>query len=295
VTDVIIGPSTTKRADGGPGRATLAERLTRLYRTEIAIAAAIVAILVTVSFWSPYVLTWGNLANIAQASAPLILMSLGVFLVIATSGIDLSVGSTFSLTGMIGGLLLSSGLPWPVASLISLGVGIGVGAFNGGLVIFVGLARFVVTLITYAIGGSLAFVITNGHSIAIANPDFWRLNGGEILPELENFVFFSVLAVTTVELILRKLVVGRWIFAVGSNDKAARLLGIPVNGVRFSVYVASGLFASSSSLLSFPTSAIPKRRRARTLCFRRSPLASLEGPVCSEVQDQRLAPCSVPS
>ncbi len=128
MTDVIIGPSTTKRADGGPGRATLAERLTRLYRTEIAIAAAIVAILVTVSFWSPYVLTWGNLANIAQASAPLILMSLGVFLVIATSGIDLSVGSTFSLTGMIGGLLLSSGLPWPVASLISLGVGIGVGA-----------------------------------------------------------------------------------------------------------------------------------------------------------------------
>lgn len=94
MTDVIIGPSTSKRVDGGPGRATLAVRLTRLYRTEIAIAAAIVAILVTVSFWSPYVLTWGNLANIAQASAPLILMSLGVFLVIATSGIDLSVSTS---------------------------------------------------------------------------------------------------------------------------------------------------------------------------------------------------------
>jgi ribose transport system permease protein len=141
-------------------------------------------------------------------------------------------------------------LPWPVACFVSVGVGIGVGALNGGLVTFVGLAPFVVTLITYAIGGSLAFVITDGHSIAIANPDFWRLNGGEILPGLANFVFFSALSVIAVELILRKLVVGRWIFAVGSNDKAARLLGIPVNGVRFAVYVASGLFASSASLLS---------------------------------------------
>ncbi len=231
-------------------RSPLALRLARLYRTEIAIALAIVAILVGVSFWSPYVLTWGNLANIAQASAPLILMSIGVFLVIATSGIDLSVGSTFSLTGMVAGLLLSSGLPWPLACLLSLGVGLGVGALNGGLVTFVGLAPFVVTLITYAIGASLSFVITDGHSIAIADPNFWLLNGGELVPGVTNFVLFCAIAVVVVELLLRKLVIGRWIFAIGSNDKAARLLGVPVRGVRFTVYVACGLSASFASILS---------------------------------------------
>ena len=118
----------------------------------IAIAMAIVVLLVGISFWSPYVLTWGNLANIAQAAAPLILMSLGVFLVIATSGIDLSVGSTFSLTGMVAGLCFSAALPWPVVCLISLGVGLAVGAINGGLVTVVGLAPFVVTLITLIAG-----------------------------------------------------------------------------------------------------------------------------------------------
>jgi ribose transport system permease protein len=250
MTEATIATSPAKPAWRLRQRASLPVRLARSYRTEIAIAAAILVILLVVSAWSPHVLTWGNLANIAQASAPLVLMSLGVFLVIATSGIDLSVGSTFSLTGMIAGLALSAGSAWPMACIVSLGVGLAVGAINGGLVTFVGLAPFVVTLITYAVGGSLAFVITNGHSIAILDQDFWRLNGGEIIPGVANFVLFCVLAVAAVELSLRKLVLGRWIYAIGSNDRAARLLGIPVRGMRFSVYVASGLFASFASLLS---------------------------------------------
>lgn len=231
-------------------RVGLGRRLLRTYRSELAIAAAIVLILLAVSLWAPQALSYGNLANIAQASAPLILMSLGVFLVIATSGIDLSVGSTFSLAGMIGGLALSAGLPWPLACLVALGVGLVVGAINGGLVTFVGLAPFVVTLVTFAVGGSLAFVVTDGHSIAILDADFWRLNAGELIPGVVNYVLFCLVAVAVLEFALRKLVLGRWIYAVGSNDKAARLLGIPVRGVRFGVYVASGLFASFASLLS---------------------------------------------
>ncbi|MFN5528469.1 MAG: hypothetical protein ACK5AT_40375, partial [Bradyrhizobium sp.] len=80
MTDRVIDPRAPARPKPGK-RASLAVRLTRTYRTEIAIAIAIVVLLVGISFWSPYVLTWGNLANIAQAAAPLILMSLGVFLV----------------------------------------------------------------------------------------------------------------------------------------------------------------------------------------------------------------------
>lgn len=231
-------------------RRGLASRILRSYRSEIAIAAAIVAIELAVSIWSPQVLSWGNFANIAQASAPLVIMSLGVFLVIATSGIDLSVGSTFSLTGMVAGLALSSGMSWPLACFLSLFVGIGVGAVNGGLVTFVGLAPFVVTLISYAVAGSLSFVITDGHSIAIADMDFWLFNGGSLVPGIANYMLYCIVAVAAIEFALRKLVLGRWIFAVGSSDKAARLLGIPVDGIRFSVYVASGLLASYASLMS---------------------------------------------
>jgi ribose transport system permease protein len=233
-----------------PPRAGLMARSLRYYRSEIAIAAAILLIDAVVSLWSPQVFTGGNTANVAQAAAPLVVMALGVLLVIVTGGIDLSVGSTFSLSGMVAGLALGAGSSWPLAVLAGLGVGGAVGLANGLLVTFVGLAPFVVTLISYAVAGSLAFVITDGHSIAILDPDFWLLNGGALVPGIVNYLLFCLVGVAGLEFALRKLVLGRWVYAVGSNDKAARLLGIPVRSTRCGVYVASGLCAAFSSMLS---------------------------------------------
>jgi ribose transport system permease protein len=232
-------------------RAGVLTRALRTYRTELAMAIAIVLIEVVVSFWIPQALSRGNVANIAQAAAPLVLMSLGVLLVVITGGIDLSVGSIFSLTGMVTGVAMSAGgLGWPLACVVGLCVGLGVGAVNGALVTFVGLAPFVVTLISYAVAGSLSFVITNGQSIAILDENFWLLNGGSIIPGVVNYLLYCIVFIAVAEFALRRLVLGRWVFAVGSNDKAAKLLGIPVRGIRFSVYVLSGLFASFSSLIS---------------------------------------------
>ncbi len=247
---VTQAPSTGGLAGAMPPRAGFLARALRYYRTEIATAVAILLIDVVVSFWSPQVFTYGNVANIAQAAAPLIMMALGVLLVVITGGIDLSVGSTFSLTGMVSGLALSGGLSWPAACVLGLLVGAGVGLVNGLLVTLVGLAPFVVTLISYAVAGSLAFVITDGHSIAILDPDLWKLNTGELIPGLTNYVLFCIIAVVGTEFALRKLVLGRWIYAIGSNDRAARLLGIPVRSARCSVYVISGVFAAFASLLS---------------------------------------------
>ncbi len=233
-----------------PSRAGFVPRTLRRYRSEIATAAAILLIDAIVSIWSPAVFSGGNVANIAQAAAPLVIMALGELLVVITGGIDLSVGSTFSLAGMVSGLALSGGLPWPVACLVGLLVGAGVGLFNGLLVTLVGLAPFVVTLISYAVAGSLAFVITDGHSIAILDPDLWTLNSGALVPGITNYVLFCVVGVVVVEWALRKLVLGRWVYAIGSNDRAARLLGIPVRSTRCGAYVISGLFAAFASLLS---------------------------------------------
>ena len=86
---------------GGRERAVL--RLLSSYRTEMAIAVAIVLIEIVVGVLVPAALTWGNITNIAQAAAPLVIMAFGVLLVVITGGIDLSVGSVFSLTGMVTG------------------------------------------------------------------------------------------------------------------------------------------------------------------------------------------------
>ncbi len=225
-------------------------RIASSYRSEMALAIAILLVEGVVSFWSPQALSYGNIANVAQAAAPLVIMALGVLLVIITSGIDLSVGSTFSLSGMVAGLAMSAGASWPAACLVGLGVGVAVGAVNGLLVTMLGLAPFVVTLITYAVGASLAFVITDGHSIALLDPSFYLLNGGHLIPGLGNYVLFCLIGTIAIELGLCRLVIGRWVYAIGSNDRASRLLGIPVNRIRLGVYVVAGLLAAFSSMLS---------------------------------------------
>lgn len=224
--------------------------LWRNYRTEIAIFFAIVVLMLAVGAYVPQALSGGNFRNILQAAAPLIIMSLGVLLVVITGGIDLSVGSIFSLTGMVTALAMAQGAGPMTASLAGMSVGLVFGAINGALVTLVGLAPFVVTLITYAIAGSLAFIVTNGRSMPIPSPNYWLLNSGHIVPGIKNHVLFCIVFMVAIEFALRKVVFGRWFYAVGTSASAARLLGVPVKSTRFAAYVASGLLASFAGLLT---------------------------------------------
>jgi ribose transport system permease protein len=170
--------------------------------------------------------------------------------VIITGGIDLSVGSVFSLTGMVTGLAMAHGYGAVASSVAGLSVGIVIGALNGALVTFVGLAPFVVTLSTYAIAGSLSFIVTDGHSLPISNPDYWLLDSGTLIPGLPNYALWCVLLLVAIEFCLRKVVAGRWLYAIGSSSSSARVIGIPVNRVRLGAYLLSGLLASFASIVS---------------------------------------------
>ena len=225
-------------------------RLLSTYRTEIAIAMAIVIVEVAVGTVGPAALSGGNVANVMQAAAPLVIMSFGVLLVIITGGIDLSVGSVFSLTGMVTGLAMSHGYGAIASSVAGLAVGSFIGLINGALVTFVGLAPFVVTLSTYAIAGSLSFIVTNGNSLPISDPDYWLLDAGSLLPGVPNYLLWCVLLLIAIEFSLRKIVAGRWFYAVGSSSASARVIGIPVNRVRLVAYLLSGLLASFAGIVS---------------------------------------------
>ncbi|TIM66001.1 MAG: ABC transporter permease [Mesorhizobium sp.] len=247
MTDATNGAATAKKARTTRSRSP---GILLSYRTEAAIAGAIVALLLAVGMFVPAALSMGNVQNIIQAAAPLVVMSLGVFLVVVTGGIDLSVGSVFSLTGMVTALAMANGANDLTASLAGLAVGLVFGAINGFLVTVVRLAPFVVTLITYAVAGSLAFIVTNGRSMPIGAPDFWLLNSGEIVPGIPNHLLFCIVLMVVVEYVLRRVVLGRWFYAVGSSATAARLLGIPVLRIKFAAYVTSGLLASFAGLLT---------------------------------------------
>lgn len=225
-------------------------RVLSTYRTEIAIAIAIIVIELAVGMVVPAALSAGNIANVSQAAAPLVIMAFGVLLVIITGGIDLSVGSVFSLTGMVTGLAMSHGFGAIGSSVAGLAVGVLIGSINGALVTFVGLAPFVVTLSTYAIAGSLSFIVTDGHSLPIPDPSYWLLNSGTLIPGVVNYVLWCGLLLIAIEFGLRKMVAGRWLYAVGSSSSSARVIGIPVNRVRLAAYVLSGLLASFAGILS---------------------------------------------
>ncbi len=220
------------------------------YRTEAAILLAIVLIELGVGAMTPQALTRGNFADLAQAAAPLVIMSVGELLVVITGGIDLSVGSVFSLTGMVTALAMAYGLDGVSSTLCGLGVGAIFGIVNGVLVTFAGLAPFVVTLITYATAGSLAFIVTDGHSMPVPNQNYYLLNSGTLIPGVTNFLLYCVVITGTTEFVLRKVVAGRWLYAVGSSSEASRLLGIPVQKTRLSTYVVCSLLASFASVLS---------------------------------------------
>ncbi|WP_245506338.1 ABC transporter permease [Rhizobium leguminosarum] len=178
------------------------ESVLSAYRTELAIAGTIVLLVLAVGTQVPQALSWGNFANITQAGAPLIIMSLGVLLVVITGGIDLSVGSVFSLTGMVTAQAMAAGFGGVSAGLIGLGVGLVFGSINGFLVTVAGLAPFVVTLITFAVAGSLAFIVTNGRSMPIGDPDFWLLNSGSMTPGMPNYILFCIVLLVVIEISL---------------------------------------------------------------------------------------------
>jgi ribose transport system permease protein len=225
-------------------------RLLASYRTEAAILLAIVLIELSVGAMIPQALTRGNFADVAQAAAPLVIMAVGELLVVITGGIDLSVGSVFSLTGMVTALAMAYGLGAVASTACGLGVGLLVGAINGVLVTFAGLAPFVVTLITYAAAGSLAFIVTDGHSMPVPDQNYYLLNAGTLIPGVANFMLYCVAIAVVVEVVLRKVVAGRWLYAIGSSSEASRLLGIPVRVTRLSTYVLCSLLAAFASVLS---------------------------------------------
>lgn len=232
-----------------PRPATMWRRTLGIGTTELVVAAALVALMLATGALRPEALSSGNLTNVLQAALPLIILAMGQLVVVATAGIDLSVGSVFSLAGMVTGLTLQNGQGPATAVVAGLATGLAVGLFNGVLIAVVKLAPFVVTLISLSVAASLAFIVTGGNSIPLTSEGFSELYYGSTVGIPNNYLFTFALVIV-LQLFLSFLVAGRWVYAVGSNQRAAALVGIPVKATTIGVYAFSGLCAAFASVLS---------------------------------------------
>ncbi len=215
------------------------------------VLVAICIIALIMSMVSDTFMTERNLYNTTRNFAFVGIMALGMTAVIITAGIDLSVGSLMGLCGIAVGLVMQSGLSIWLGFGACMGVALIVGLINGVLVAYLKLAPFVVTLGMLAIARSVAMVISNNKMIYDFGPDqeLFEWIGGQDTLGVPNPVWVLVILTFVFWFAFRYTTWGRWVFAVGGNQEAAKLTGIPVERVIVSVYVISALTAALSAFL----------------------------------------------
>ncbi len=215
--------------------------------------AALLALTVFNIFFTANFLTLRTLnVNLTQV-ATVAIVGVGMTLVIATGGIDLSVGSLMAISGALAPILFtypgwSPAVGLTLAFLLPvLAAGAG-GLFNGLLVTRFRIQPIIATLILYIAGRGIAQVMTNGNLQSFRNPAFETIAYGRFLGL--PFQVWLMLAITLgAAWLVRATVFGRYLLAVGGNEAAARLVGVPVGRVKLAVYGLSGLLAGVAGLV----------------------------------------------
>ena len=217
---------------------------------------AFLALLVFNIAVTPNFLSWQTLnVNLTQV-ATIVIVATGMTLVIATGGIDLSVGSLMAISGALAPMIFmgkllpidNMALAVTLAFVIPVLVAAACGWFNGFLVTHFRIQPIVATLVFFIAGRGIAQVMTNGNLQVFKNPPFQFIAMGHIAGIPAQVVLMVVIAILAYCLI-RFTVLGRQIIAVGGNEKAARLTGIPVRRVKTFVYVISGALAGIAGLI----------------------------------------------
>jgi ribose transport system permease protein len=216
-----------------------------------AILACIALSMVTTTFDTPQ-----NLYNVTRNFAFVGIIAVGMTAVIITGGIDLSVGSTVLVSAIVTSVLMSSGLPLTIAFPAALLASLAVGLVNGILIALIGMPSFVVTLGMMSVARSLGMVFSQNKMIYEFGPDqaiLLQLGGGSVvmgsLPPIPNPLIVMVILAILTSLALHWTRWGRYLYAIGGNENAAVLTGVPVKTVKISVYMFVAFTAGLTGFL----------------------------------------------
>ncbi|WP_342363686.1 ABC transporter permease [Terrarubrum flagellatum] len=191
---------------------------------------------------------FGSLVDVFNRGTPVALLSLGMVLVIATRGIDLSVGAVMAIAGAIAASLADSH-SLPIVLVAALGAGLLCGAWNGMLVAVFGIQPIIATLILMVAGRGVAQLITQGRIVTFNSPDLaWFGNGAIAGVPVPVALTIAVLLLTLAA--VRGTALGLLIEATGANAKASALAGVETRGTTFAVYVWSGFCAALAGIVA---------------------------------------------
>ena len=209
----------------------------------------LVIICILFAFLSPNFLTGGNIVNILRQASINIVLATGMTFVILTGGIDLSVGSILAVSAVVALLVsLLPALSWAAVPAALL-AGLLLGLLNGALITFLDVPPFIVTLGSLTALRGVAFLVAKGTTLINRDINFAWVGNTYIGP-FPWLVIIALLTVIVSWFVLRQTVLGVQIYAVGGNERAARLTGIKVNRVLLFVYGISGLLAGLAGIMS---------------------------------------------
>lgn len=225
-------------------RARLAHAL-----SQVAAAGALVAVFVFLSIASPVFLTTNNLLNIGVQTSVTAILAIGMTMVIVTAGIDLSVGAVAALSGVLGAQMIAE-LGFPDVAAIAGGVAVGAvaGTINGVLIAYGRLAAFIATLGMMSVARGLVYLTTGANAVILPDGFDW-LGAGKLAGVPVPVILLAVLAIGG-HLLLTRTRLGRYMYAIGSNEQAARLSGVPIRRYKVIVYAMAGGLAGLGGMIA---------------------------------------------
>lgn len=221
----------------------------RYLKRNTGILIGLVAICVVVSINSPRFLSQENIMNVLRQISSNMYVASSMTMILIAGGIDLSVGSVIAITGVTSGTLLNMGLPIPLVILISLLLGALYGAISGVIITNTTLPPFIVTYSMMQILRGATYVYTGGTTVRIDDRTYTNLGTGYAFGFLPLPVVYLMVVLLIVFLVMNNTELGRHIYAVGGNEKAARYSGINVRRTRMFVFTFSGVMGALAGLV----------------------------------------------
>lgn len=214
-----------------------------------AIILILIGLIILFSFISPVFFSWSNFVNILTQQAYVVIAAIGLSFVMISGGMDLSIGYQMSLIAVLTSMLMKwYHFPIPAAILIGLLTGILLGMFNGIAAIKLKVHPLIITLGTMTIFQGISYIISKSNSIYGLDPAFKFIGQGYVFG-IPFCVILMVIAALIGSFILNKTYFGRYIYALGGNEEAARLAGVNISVIKLVVFAMCGFFVAVATII----------------------------------------------
>lgn len=222
-------------------------RMAAVFLVRYGMFIALALWMVAMALSSEHFLTSTNILNVARQAAPIIIIGVGMNFVMATAGIDLSVGSLVALISVLTAAWLVAGLPAYLVIGLVIFVGAMLGALNG-FIITLGVPAFVVTLAALTSFRGVGFVYSDGRAVPISDPVFVFIGRGDIFGVNTPLIIATVVAVVG-WFVLNRTRFGLYVLATGGREEAARVMGLAITRIKITVYAITGGLAALGGIV----------------------------------------------